>query len=240
MVKGDIMDYFGIAGHTNDELKKMGYVVWMPVQQKGSWLGEGDNHTFMNMPGNGLRAYEDASYGGWGGRQANRKATADFSFSASGDTSAGAMANRLSTLNSQLNKSAKEMASPDFFPAAQNDFAARLKWSVTAEYKNANHEPVVKIEGPLSILASAGQKIRLNGVVSDPDGDAISVKWWQFRVGTYPNEVVISNPSSTQTEIIIPRDAIGGQTIHIILEATDNGTPSLTRYQRVIITVKDK
>ena len=31
MVKGDIMDYFGIAGHSNEELKKMGYVVWMPV-----------------------------------------------------------------------------------------------------------------------------------------------------------------------------------------------------------------
>jgi hypothetical protein len=48
MVKGDIFDYFGLSGYTNDELKKMGYVVWMPVQEKGSWLGEGDNPTFMN------------------------------------------------------------------------------------------------------------------------------------------------------------------------------------------------
>ena len=69
MVKGDIMDYFGLPGYSNDELKKMGYVVWMPVQTKGSWLGEGDDHTFMNMPGNGLRAYEAGSYGGWGGRE---------------------------------------------------------------------------------------------------------------------------------------------------------------------------
>ncbi|MFS2190141.1 nucleoside hydrolase-like domain-containing protein [Mucilaginibacter sp. Mucisp84] len=56
MVKGDIMDYFGLSGHTNDELKKMGYIVWMPVQEKGSWLGEGDDPTFMNMLDNGLRA----------------------------------------------------------------------------------------------------------------------------------------------------------------------------------------
>lgn len=73
MVRGDIMDYFGIPGYSNDELKKMGYVVWLPVQPKGSWLGEGDNHTFMNMPGNGLRAYESGSYGGWGGRKSEKK-----------------------------------------------------------------------------------------------------------------------------------------------------------------------
>ena len=150
------------------------------------------------------------------------------------------MAASLSKINSQLNKGSKELAYPDFFPKAQRDFAARIKWSVTAEYKNANHEPVVKIEGPMSILASAGEKIRLNGVVSDPDGNAVSIKWWQFRVGSYPNKVDISNSTSAQTEFLIPKDAVCGQTIHIILEAADNGTPSLTRYQRIIITVKDK
>jgi hypothetical protein len=210
MVKGDIMDYFGLAGYSNDELKKMGYVVWMPVQPKGSWLGEGDDHTFMNMLGNGLRAYEAGSYGGWGGHEV------------------------------RLNKSPKELAYPNFFPQAQRDFAARIKWSVTATYKNANHEPLAKIEGPRNVLASAGEKIRINGTVSDPDGDAVSIKWWQFRVGSYPNKVVISNPDSAKTEVFIPNDAMGGQTIHVILEATDNGTPSLTRYQRIIITVKDK
>ena len=205
MVKGDIMDYFGLSGYTNDELKKMGYVVWMPVQQKGSWLGEGDDHTFMNMPGNGLRAYEVGSYGGWGGREG-----------------------------------ANELEYPDFFPQAQRDFAARLKWSVTTNYKNANHEPVAIIEGPLNILASAGDKIRINGAVSDPDGNAVSIKWWQFQVGSYPNKVIISNPNSAQTEVIIPNDATGGQTIHLIFEATDNGTPSLTKYQRIMIIVKNR
>jgi len=150
------------------------------------------------------------------------------------------MANRLSTVNSQLNKSPKDLAYPDFFPAAQRDFAARLKWSVTALYKNANHEPGAKIEGPLSILASAGQKIRLNSMVSDPDGNAVSIKWMQLPVGSYTNKVVISNPTSAQTEILVPIDAEGGQTIHLILEATDDGTPNLTAYQRIVITIRDK
>lgn len=239
MVKGDIMDYFGIAGHTGEELKKMGYIVWMPVQPKGSWLGEGDDHTFMNMLGNGLRAYEAGYYGGWGGRESGREAQ-NFSFpsDSSGNTSADAMANTLSSMNSQISKNAKEIAYPDFFPQAQRDFAARMKWSVTSQYANANHQPVVRVEGPLMILASPGQKIRLNGSVSDPDKNKVSITWWQFLVGSYPGKVDISNPNTATTEVTIPKDAADGQTIHLILQATDDGTPSLTSYQRVIVSVK--
>lgn len=238
MVKGDILDYFGQSGYSNEELKRLGYVVWMPVQPKGSWLGEGDDPTFMNMLGNGLRAHEAGSYGGWGGREVGNKQAV--SFSTAQDTSANAMATTLSTLNNRLDKSAKELAYPNFFPQAQRDFAARLKWSVTATYANANHEPVVRVEGPLTVLASAGEKIRLSGAVSDPDGNAVSSKWWQLQAGSYPGKVVIANPNSAQAEVVIPNDAVGGQTIHLILEATDNGTPSLTRYQRLILTIRNR
>lgn len=239
MVKGDRLDYFGLSGYSDEALKKMGYVVWMPVQPKGSWLGEGDNHTFMNMLGNGLRAYEAGSYGGWGGREVGKRG-AGFAFGAAQDTSAAAMATLLSAVNNQSDKQDGESAYPNFFPQAQRDFAARLAWSVTPTYAKANHAPVVTIEGPLHALASAGETIRLNGAVSDPDKNTVSLKWWQFRVGSYPNEVTIVNPASARTEVLIPNDARGGQTIHLILEATDNGTPALTTYQRILITVRNK
>ena len=237
MVKGDKMDYFGIAGHTDDELRKMGYIVWMPVQPKGSWIGEGDTFTYMDMLANGLRAYEDASYGGWGGREVAQKSTTNMFFQ-SADTSSKSMAAALSTATEQSNKAATAQAYPDFFPAAQQDFAARFKWAVTPKFSDANHEPVVKIESPLSIMASAGEKIRLSGAVSDPDGNKVTVKWWQFQVGTYPKTVNIINPASLQTEVEIPKDAVSGQTIHIVLEATDNGMPALTRYARMVVTVR--
>jgi len=35
----------------------------------------------------------------------------------------------------------------------------------------------------------------------------------------------------------VPNDAAAGQTIQLILEATDNGTPALTRYQRLIVSI---
>jgi hypothetical protein len=35
----------------------------------------------------------------------------------------------------------------------------------------------------------------------------------------------------------VPADAVAGQTIQLVLEATDGGTPALTRYGRVVVTV---
>jgi hypothetical protein len=211
----------------------MGYVVWMPVQEKGSWLGEGDNHTFMNMLGNGLRAYELGYYGGWGGR--SEQAMKEISF-AIADTSAQGMVNALSAMSDGSAKSAY----PNFFPAAQRDFAARMKWSVTPRYSDANHEPVVSMEGPLKVVAYAGQKIKLFGSVSDPDGNAVSVRWWHFELNGSGGKPEIFSPTSLQTEVLIPQDAGQDQAYHLIFEATDNGTPALTRYQRVIITVKKR
>jgi len=235
MVKGDRMDYFGMSGYTTEQLRKMGYAVWMPVQQKGSWIGEGDDFTYMNMLGNGLRAYEAGSFGGWGGRVVTELRANAFSLPAN-DTSQKAMAAAMSSVTEQLNKIAAGY--PDFFPAAQQDFAARLKWSVTPKYSDANHAPVVEIEGPLNVFASPGATVRLNGTVSDPDGDKVAVKWWQFQVGTYPGKITLSNANTAQVKVTIPKDAVPGQTIHVVLEATDNGTPALTTYQRVVITVK--
>ena len=235
MVKGDRMDYFGFSGYTTEQLRSMGYVVWLPVQEKGSWLGEGDDFTFMNMLGNGLRAYEEGSYGGWGGRKIIGPEVNPFS-QPSGDTSQKAMAAALGSMNER----SVAGSYPDFFPAAQQDFAARLKWSVTSSFADANHEPVVKMEGPLQILASPGETIKLNGNVRDPDGNKVTINWWQFEVGSYPGKVEISTPNATQTKLMIPKDAVPGQTIHLILQATDDGRPPLTAYQRVIITVRGK
>jgi hypothetical protein len=55
---------------------------------------------------------------------------------------------------------------------------------------------------------------------------------------TYLEPIAIPHATSLDTTLPIPSDAQPGQTIHVILEATDNGTPSSTRYQRVIVTVQ--
>ena len=56
--------------------------------------------------------------------------------------------------------------------------------------------------------------------------------------GTYANAVTYSQCGQRTGKVTIPKDALPGQTIHIVLEASDDGSPSFTRYQRIIITVK--
>lgn len=235
MVKGDKMDFFGFSGYSARQLRNMGYVVWMPVQSKGSWLGEGDDPTFMNMLNNGLRAYQKASYGGWGGVQRPGQPSRGLSALPS-DTSRQALARALASMNRR--RAGQKDAYPDFFPAAQRDFAARLSWSVSPRYQDANHPPAVRVEGPLELMVSAGETLKLHGEASDPDGNAVQLRWWQFHVGSYPGSVGLEHADSSQVTVRIPRDVRSGQTIQLILEGTDSGSPALTRYQRVVCRVR--
>lgn len=264
MVEGDRTDYFGLSGYSAEQLRQMGYMVWMPPQAKGSFLGEGDTPTFLNLIGNGLRGYEDPLWGGWGGWTRPGAMSPGSLFGPPPpplppDTSG--VARGLSPVRSDANNvNASAKPAPPlnllnfhippvpprtaaiaarFLAAAQADFAMRLRWSVTPKFSDANHPPEVRIIGPLAISASPGSTVTLHGETSDPDHNEVNVTWWQYNdAGTYPGDIDFSNASRAETTFRVPDDAKSGQTIHVILEATDNGTPALTRYQRVVVTVK--
>lgn len=243
MVPGDIFDYFGFAGLNREQLTALGYVVWTDPQEAGSWISEGDTPIFMNLLDNGLRAHVDPTWGGWGGR-------------------AGEDMDPSGTLS-------RNHTAARWFGAAQRDFAARMRWTVTSQYEGANHNPIVEVLLPdaLDIEARPGETVVLKGSAVDPDGDHITGRWWQYvEAGTYPNAVELTNlaepkpapvltvpakvvPGSPEIadvieseievtyQFVVPQDAEDGQTLHFILEVQDNGTPSLTAYQRVVVTV---
>jgi hypothetical protein len=286
MAKGDRTDYFGVSGATADQLREMGYMVWTPPQEKGSFISEGDTPTFLNLLANGLRAYENGYWGGWGGmrRQGNAPAfgrggapvqpasptdpriapgLAPAGSTANGPKPPDAATTSSGTSVVGANPAGERNPSPGrggpqaggrggqpisprtaavtarFFAASQNDFAARLKWSVTAKFSDANHPPRVNVKGPLDVIARAGSTVRLEGTVSDPDRNAVKVTWWQYNdAGTYPGDVSFSDATALYTTLRVPDDAKSGQTIHVILEGTDNGTSPLTRYQRVIVRIQ--
>lgn len=237
MVQGDIFDYFGLSGYSADQLKAKGYIVWTPPRPKGEFIGEGDTFTYLNLLDNGLQGYMDATPGGWAGHGPGGATAAT-----------GQIPLPRITINSyddllrlQVMAAARPRppsSDPDFTRGAQNDLAARLLWSVTPTYAGANHEPRVSIRGSTAVSARPGETVRLEGLTSDPDGDAVTVRWWQWReVGSYPGKVTFSNPTALATSVQVPTDAVPGQTIQLVLEATDAGTPALTRYQRVVVTV---
>jgi hypothetical protein len=267
MVKGDRTDYFGLAGYTADQLRNMGYMVWLPPQESGSFLGEGDTPTFLNLLDNGLRAYENRHWSGWGGSSRSSNVPAlglggapvtptgpddpgvALGLAPAGSTAnensntapapAGPAAGGLGDSGLQRISAANAAANARFFAAAQNDLATRLKWSVTPRFSDANHEPKVRIKGPSEVSARPGSTVRLEGEVSDPDHNAVKVTWWQDNVaGTYPGDVRFFDQAALSTTFRVPNDAQPGHTIHVILEGTDNGTPPLTRYQRLIVRIQ--
>ncbi len=267
MVKGDRTDYFGLSGYSADQLRSMRYMVWMPPQEKGSFIGEGDTPTFLNLVDNGLRAYENRHWSGWGGSSRSSTVPA-LGIGGTPVTPVGpddpGVAIGLAPVGSIANQNSKSATAPAgpaagvpgdsglqpisatnaaanarFFAAAQNDFATRLKWSVTPKFSDANHEPKVRINGPSELSARPGSTVRLEGEVSDPDHNAVKVTWWEDNAAsTYPGDVRFSDPAALSTNFRVPNDAEPGQTIHVILEATDNGTPPLTRYQRLIVRIQ--
>ena len=120
----------------------------------------------------------------------------------------------------------------------QNDFAARADWCVKS-YEEANHHPVVSLNTPLDIVAKPGQLVTLDASASaDPDGDELTFKWWQYAEAyTYKGRVSITNENQSTASFKVPLNAKKGQTLHIICEVSDDGTPSLKHYQRVVVTV---
>ena len=233
MVKGDIFDYFGLAGLTAAELRSKGYVVWLPPRPEGEFLGEGDTFTFLNLIDNGLAAYRTETPGGWAGRVA---VDAE-SRSATDTTSFADFMRRLEQAGAAGPPTRPPSPRPNFTPAAQNGFAARMLWSVTPTYAGANHEPAVVV-AEARRSARPGETVRLEGTARDPDGNAVAVRWWRWKeVDSYPGEVILQNSTSLAARLQVPSDATPGQTIHLVLEATDDGRPALTRYQRVVVSV---
>jgi hypothetical protein len=214
MVKGDKFDYFGLSGFTDAQLRERGYNVFMSVQPKGSFISEGDTSTFMNLIDNGLVAWKAPNWGGWGGR---------------------------SGIDIGPNGPDASFASARWFGAAQRDFAARLAWSVNPVYAQANHQPVIRFSGSQFRTVRPGQSITLAASVTDPDDDAVSGRWWQYReAGTYPGQIEITSLGNFAGGIRVPGNAKAGETIHLILEVTDDGSPSLTRYHRVVLSVREE
>ncbi|MBM3824924.1 MAG: DUF1593 domain-containing protein, partial [Verrucomicrobia bacterium] len=215
---GDHEDTFGLVPYPGHPLPES-----LP---KDHFISEGDTPAFLNLIDTGLRSHEHPSYGGWGNRLTKASTTQNY------------WTSNQATERDETGTVVGNYTSKRWVAVAQRDFAARLKWSVTPSFANANHHPVVSVACGLDRTAAPGETVNLAGTGIDPDGNALTYRWWQYReAGTYPGAITFSSATTGASSFVVPADAVSGQTIHAILEVADNGTPALTRWQRVIVTV---
>ncbi|MBM3494315.1 MAG: hypothetical protein FJX72_08345, partial [Armatimonadetes bacterium] len=120
----------------------------------------------------------------------------------------------------------------------QNDFRARMDWCVAA-FADANHPPVPRIKGPLRRTVAPGEVVTLDaGASTDPDRDRLSFEWsFYAEAGTYAGPLPeLKGRTAPRVSFRAPttRSAL---TLHLIVSVTDEGSPPLTRYARVILTI---
>ena len=77
--------------------------------------------------------------------------------------------------------------------------------------------------------------------IYDPDGDNLSFLWFHYpEAGSYKKEVKINGAENAHGAFITAPKVDQKETLHFILKVTDKGTPTLSRYQRIIVTVVPK
>lgn len=212
------------------------------------YLMEGDTPSFLNLINNGLNNPEHPEWGGWGGRyELYTPRKQKWHLVAETRPIWTDAEDEVLGIDGRWHEGNHETIWR-WREAFQNDFAARMDWTVLP-FEKANHPPVAKIDGDLRLEAKPGDRINLSAVdSSDPDGDAISYNWFCYNEagtfavssGTSGQAMPIKDFDQQKAWLEIPRWGImppGTGTIHVILAVTDHGTPRLTRYQRLIISV---
>jgi len=226
------------------------------------FIMEGDTPSFLGLLDNGLNAYRRPDWGGWGGRYNYLRPYSETHpiWTSGGTLNLTGMNSQDAVTGADGRKHVSDQATIwRWREAYQNDFAARIYWTVS-DYAHANHNPLAVVNGQsgtgiIEMTAEVGKPIMLDASQSsDPDGQRLHFHWFHYpeagSSGARPAVVSIDGAETAKASVT-PTAACGpspvlnrrpapcpGGVAHIILEVTDEGQPKLTSYRRVILTVK--
>lgn len=202
------------------------------------YAAEGDSPAFMYLVPNGLSDPEKVDQGNWGGRFDTAKK--------SGIRSMQPVTNeaQYDTYRMFGNTGEGSGAISRWRAGYENNFAARMDWSISGNYADANHHPVAVVNANntrdvIYLNAAAGTSLKLDANGSrDPDGHSLNFNWSVYtEPSSYKGGVTIQNNSAAQATLQVPGDA-KGKNIHVIFTLRDSGSPNLYAYRRVVVQVQ--
>ncbi|MDR3776676.1 MAG: DUF1593 domain-containing protein [Terracidiphilus sp.] len=228
------------------------------VYPRFMFIMEGDTPSFLGLIDNGLNAYRRPDWGGWGGRYMYRQ---PYGEAHPIWTQGGDEFFRVTSQDTVTGADGAEHVSDQatiwrWREAYQNDFAARMSWTV-ADFAHASHNPLVEVNGaqgtaPIEMDAEVGKPEVLDASHSiDPDGRTLHFHWFNYaEAGSADGNLSALTLKGAETaRVTVMPDAVcrpawlplvpckGSGTAHIILAVTGEGTPRVTSYRRVILHV---
>jgi hypothetical protein len=205
---------------------------------------EGDTPSFLHLIDNGLGNPEHPDWGGWGGRyELYTPRTRKWFIEPETRPFWTDAEDEVLGVDGKWHQSNKATIWR-WRSAYQNDFAARMDWTIKP-YAGANHPPVPRLKHPNRLTVKTGERVTLSAEgSSDPDGNALSYEWIHYgepgtlaiSTGRTGAPLKIDGAATIAASFIAP-GVSKPETLHIVLAVTDRGTPPLTRYQRVIVTI---
>jgi len=214
------------------------------------YLMEGDTPSFFWLIPNGLNTPEHPDYGGWGGRyRLYQPETKPWFYYAETRPIWTNAVDKVQGVDGKWYAS-NHATIWRWREAYQHDFAARIDWTVAERFEDANHNPVVVVNGdktnrPVTLTVKGGERVELDAAgTRDPDGDELTYRWFvygeagSFRSPRSPRPGIPDIIGSNETHAHFTAPPVGkAETIHVILEVKDNGRPELFGYRRVIVDV---
>jgi len=224
-----------------------------------AWGVEGDTPSFLSLIPNGLNKAEKPEWGGWGGRYELYKP--DFATQKRGNSGVTSepetreiWTNASDTYTPYMTKEYGRAVGSDTLSFSgdkvtlwrwrddfQNDFAARMDWCIKS-YEDANHPPLPVLGHLDQITVKSGEGFTLDAFdTTDPDGDNFSFLWFHYpEAGTYNNPIQVNGAENVHMAYFTAPAVDKEETAHFVLKVTDKGEPKLSRYQRVIVTIKPR